>query len=260
MTSHANIISMKGAKNAVGAVFRCRFASSSSCRAPVSNSSRFFSHRSYSSRIYSNSSAYSRSTPALLQQMRHFAKPSTRGEFHSTNMSKSEMHTPFKRLKAFLMDAHKIWGNTYDYSQVASKGICKGNHEVITVLCPKHNDFAFTTTPIKHIQRRQGCPICEKERGHTTVTLGQHFLVDDTVLDKLVAAANIKEPLQTANRRPTQVLELAAGTGNLTFRLKKKIASKSKKSGSLPDANFGIEECIFIASKFFFTQNIYFLH
>lgn len=54
----------------------------------------------------------------------------------------------------FIKKAKNIHGDIYDYSLVDYKN----NRTKIKIICPKHG--IFEQTPDKHINRKQGCPVC----------------------------------------------------------------------------------------------------
>lgn len=57
--------------------------------------------------------------------------------------------------ESFIEEANKIHGDKYDYSLVD----IVNSETLVKIRCKKH-DFIFEQTPIKHIRREQGCPIC----------------------------------------------------------------------------------------------------
>lgn len=59
-----------------------------------------------------------------------------------------------KTLDEFLISAHKVHGNKYDYSNVKYTGI----EDNVDIRCLKH-DYIFKQTPHSHL-RGGGCPIC----------------------------------------------------------------------------------------------------
>ena len=56
----------------------------------------------------------------------------------------------------FIIEAKKIHGDKYDYSKV--KYI--NNKTKVCIICPKHGEF--WQKPISHINKHQGCPICDE--------------------------------------------------------------------------------------------------
>lgn len=56
----------------------------------------------------------------------------------------------------FIKKAKLIHNNKYDYSKVEIQGV----DTKVIITCPIHGDFE--QTPYKHINRKQGCPICGK--------------------------------------------------------------------------------------------------
>ncbi len=61
-----------------------------------------------------------------------------------------------KSLEEFIKQANEIHNNKYDYSKVNYVN----NKTLVTIICPKHGEFQ--QTPEKHINRGQGCPICDE--------------------------------------------------------------------------------------------------
>ena len=68
-------------------------------------------------------------------------------------------------LKNFLKKARKIHGDKYDYSKVEYK-TCK---EKVCIICPEHGEF--WQTPDNHINAKQGCPVCGKNKASKNETL-----------------------------------------------------------------------------------------
>lgn len=66
-----------------------------------------------------------------------------------------------------------IHGDKYDYSLV--NFVTRKTH--VKVLCKKHN-HTFLITPDKHINRKQGCPICAKERTKQSNSLNQDEVIN----------------------------------------------------------------------------------
>ena len=57
-------------------------------------------------------------------------------------------------INEFIEKAKEIHGNKYDYSKVEYKNM----DTKVCIICPKHGEF--WQTPYKHINRKQGCPMC----------------------------------------------------------------------------------------------------
>ena len=57
-------------------------------------------------------------------------------------------------LEEFINRAKKIHNDNYDYSKVNYIN----NHTKVCIICPEHGEF--WQTPLHHINRKQGCPIC----------------------------------------------------------------------------------------------------
>ena len=63
----------------------------------------------------------------------------------------------------FIKDAIAIHGNRYDYSKVRYVN----NKTNVIVICPDHGPFEVM--PQDHIQKRNGCPICQASKGETAI-------------------------------------------------------------------------------------------
>ena len=58
----------------------------------------------------------------------------------------------------FIRRAKDIHGDKYDYSKVVYKGV----DTQVTIICPIHGEFQ--QTPYHHLNRKQGCPICNESQ------------------------------------------------------------------------------------------------
>ena len=58
----------------------------------------------------------------------------------------------------FIKKAKEIHGDKYDYSKVVYKGV----DTQVTIICPIHGEFQ--QTPYHHLNRKQGCPICNESQ------------------------------------------------------------------------------------------------
>lgn len=65
-----------------------------------------------------------------------------------------------KTLGQFVTEAISIHGNLYDYSCVVEY---KNNHTKVPIVCKEHG--VFFQTPDNHINKKQGCPICNTGNG-----------------------------------------------------------------------------------------------
>ena len=68
--------------------------------------------------------------------------------------------------ETFIEKAHKIHGDTYDYSKTIYG---KNNLEKVTITCKKHGDFL--QTPFQHLNGH-GCQECGKEKRGKKKSLG----------------------------------------------------------------------------------------
>lgn len=62
-----------------------------------------------------------------------------------------------KGLDVFLIQAHEVHGDKYDYSRVS---LITRNQKVC-IICPEHGPF--WQTPTNHVVQRQGCPTCARK-------------------------------------------------------------------------------------------------
>lgn len=69
-----------------------------------------------------------------------------------------------KTNKEFIEKAKQIHGDKYDYSKVEYVD----SKTKVCIICPKHGEF--WQTPDKHINSKQGCPNCCKNKKYTTET------------------------------------------------------------------------------------------
>lgn len=60
----------------------------------------------------------------------------------------------------FIEKAESVHGNKYDYSKVGYIN----NRTKVCIICPEHGEF--WQTPDKHINRKQGCPICGRSKAN----------------------------------------------------------------------------------------------
>jgi len=66
-------------------------------------------------------------------------------------------HRSYKyTIEEFLERAKQVHGDRYDYSKVDYKS----SREKVCIICPEHGEF--WQTPYKHINAKQGCPLCSK--------------------------------------------------------------------------------------------------
>jgi len=72
-----------------------------------------------------------------------------------------------KDLQAFVHDAQKVQGATYDYSKV----VYINDRKKVIIICKLHGEF--TQTPNKHLRGR-GCPVC----GGTQLKTSETFIFD----------------------------------------------------------------------------------
>ena len=61
-----------------------------------------------------------------------------------------------KKVEKFVEDAKMIHGDKYDYSKVNYTN----NKTKVCIVCPIHGEF--WQSPISHINKHQGCPICDE--------------------------------------------------------------------------------------------------
>ena len=61
-----------------------------------------------------------------------------------------------KTTEEFIVDARKVHGDKYDYSNV----IYNGNKINVSIICPMHGKFE--QTPYGHVIKKNNCPICAK--------------------------------------------------------------------------------------------------
>jgi len=102
------------------------------------------------------------------------AKDHTKGKegclkCRSINSSKRQS----KGTKQFIIDAQKIHGNKFDYSQV----IYINSQTKVIIICKKHG--SFEQKPNNHLQLSHGCPKCGviKVQSQTTKSIDQ-FIID----------------------------------------------------------------------------------
>ena len=82
--------------------------------------------------------------------------------------------------KCFIMDkkekfiekARKVHGDKYDYSKVIYNN-CK---ERVCIICPQHGEF--WQTPDNHINAKQGCPKCGREKAIANETLTSEKFIE----------------------------------------------------------------------------------
>lgn len=86
--------------------------------------------------------------------------------------AKSKNRTPRKTIQAFIKDARKVHGESYDYSEVDYQG------SGVTVLI-KHIECGcqFNQTPGNHLSG-QGCPECAKSKNRTPLKTMEQFIQD----------------------------------------------------------------------------------
>ena len=75
----------------------------------------------------------------------------------------------------FIKRAKEIHGNKYDYSL---SNYTK-SHNKIEIICPKHG--IFKQEPNSHVRQKQGCPICNENKGEKEIRL---FLNDKNIKHK----------------------------------------------------------------------------
>lgn len=68
-------------------------------------------------------------------------------------------------VEKFIEKARRIHGNRYDYSKVEYKNA----NEKVCIICPEHGEF--WQTPSAHINGKQGCPACGREKSNTAKIL-----------------------------------------------------------------------------------------
>lgn len=69
-------------------------------------------------------------------------------------------HNPNKsNLEDFIKKSRNLYGDKYDYSEV----IYINNKTKVKILCKKHNEN-FWVSPDRHLNQKQECPICTRER------------------------------------------------------------------------------------------------
>lgn len=69
-----------------------------------------------------------------------------------------------EKTKLFIRKALKVHGDRYDYSKV----VYIKAREKVEIICKIDSHKSFLQTPNKHIDRKQGCPICKGKRKLTT--------------------------------------------------------------------------------------------
>lgn len=72
----------------------------------------------------------------------------------------------------FIKNAVKLHKNKYDYSLASYVNA----HKKIKIICPEHG--IFNQTPNSHIIKKQGCPICNENKGEKEIRL---FLIDKNI-------------------------------------------------------------------------------
>lgn len=75
-----------------------------------------------------------------------------------------------KTREMFIEDANKVHNNIYDYSKIEYIN----NKTKVCIICPKHGEF--WQSPTHHINRRQGCPICDESHLERDIRL---FLIKE---------------------------------------------------------------------------------
>jgi len=65
----------------------------------------------------------------------------------------------------FIQIANKIHNNKYDYSKV---NYINGRTKII-IICPEHSDFL--QLPRDHINKKNGCPICNESKGERLISI-----------------------------------------------------------------------------------------
>lgn len=95
-----------------------------------------------------------------------------------------------KGTEKFIEDARKIHGDKYDYSEV----VYVNNKTNVTVICPNHGPFEVT--PQDHIQKRNGCPICQASKGETAIRV---WLESHNI--KFVCHKSVKSALAIGKRK-----------------------------------------------------------
>ena len=72
----------------------------------------------------------------------------------------------------FVNKGKLVHGDTYNYSKVIYKTV-KDN---VIIICKIHNEFE--QTPDKHINAKQGCPVCRESKGEAKIS---KFLIDNSI-------------------------------------------------------------------------------
>jgi len=65
----------------------------------------------------------------------------------------------------FILNARKVHGSKYDYSEV----IYQQNKKKVKIICPIHG--IFLQLPNAHISGKQGCPICNESKGEARIRM-----------------------------------------------------------------------------------------
>jgi hypothetical protein len=78
-----------------------------------------------------------------------------------------------KEKEQFIIDAKRVHGDKYDYSNV----IYKGSGVLVNIDCPKPEHGNFKQRPNNHVSSKQGCPKCAKD------ALSAKYTIEDFIRD-----------------------------------------------------------------------------